>query len=706
MRSAFFRSPNDDSTDSSSEDVSIDDVEHSHLSARSGADSDVGLAPTESLSTGPNVDGPERPDGLGDTIIPNAEQHRDLMFAGLLEEFFKTRAAELMNIGNPGSSYHRSSPEIQPLARKLYGEASQTLAANAILSSSSTSKDLSNVRRQYLMGLDHLSMRNVEDHDLTPTQEQQKLNSGDDMAIVKARRRGSADMIKAFDPAVSGILMEAGRMSLFSPHSNVQMALNQSSRSHYDSSFQQIRELGRGGFGRVYHAYNIFDKKEYAVKKIPLSAKLSQRYRQSGHQELESVLREVQALAQLEHGNCVRYHACWVEEPRSPTSPPLSRTPPGLAKSEQRLLTNRPYMSRESADSNLEPLPQAVNLDTSDGVVFGYDNSSRRSPHELSDSAQEWSVAGPFPDSSVPLESEIFIDDKARLDNDPSDVWIDQSVYVLHVQMSMYPLTLKEYLAPTPTNSVSAPGSRLRRHCFHLVPSLRILLGILCGLQYIHAKGLIHRDIKPGNIFLSTTLSDDGIAMSEGFWNVGSCPSCPDAAPYYVNPRIGDFGLVADLVQAATGSQGRFPKSPSSGGKPVGTEFYRPPSHDAEHSGGNGRDNIDEKLDLFALGVILVELLCTFGTSSERMHVLQDLQKQRLPPELTIRVESEGHAAGTGKRLVDCIRGMTRPDARERWGCAIVKDAVEDILQGCRQVQDRSAMTKMRSLSESETDAG
>jgi eukaryotic translation initiation factor 2-alpha kinase 3 len=405
---------------------------------------------------------------------------------------------------------------------------------------------------------------------------------------------------------------------------------------------------------------------------------------------LESVLREVQALAQLDHANVVRYHATWIEDPKQVMSPKATTMRPHPL-SRQRLIADRPH----------SPSPRVMEESGSGGIVFG--ESSQRGSVDVSlPGASGWSVnevqAKPDDkhDHSTSIHpSQIFTDGFAR-GSSSSDSSIDDTVCVLHVQMSLYPMTLSQYLAPTPSSSTSPPSSPPRRHCFHLIPSLRILLGILSGLQYVHSIGLIHRDIKPGNIFLS--LHEDLIPSASptshqnGFYSVGDCRSCGAetqqtiaASRLHVNPRIGDFGLVAELAR----SEVHLDVASSSGSSPskvVGTEYYRPPQPAAHAEKGKASTSIDEKIDVFALGIVLVELLWRCDTSTERLHVLRDLQRGVLPRDFAASIDREGHrgaAAGIGQEVADCIKGMIEHDADVRIGCSEVKERVTHILRKC-----------------------
>ncbi|CAG9112592.1 unnamed protein product [Plutella xylostella] len=74
----------------------------------------------------------------------------------------------------------------------------------------------------------------------------------------------------------------------------------------YENDFTPLRCLGKGGFGVVFEARNKIDHRSYAVKRITLPRRESKR---------ERVLREVRALAKLEHEHIVRYFNAWLEEP-------------------------------------------------------------------------------------------------------------------------------------------------------------------------------------------------------------------------------------------------------------------------------------------------------------------------------------------------------------------------------------------------------
>ncbi|CAG5133197.1 unnamed protein product, partial [Candidula unifasciata] len=76
--------------------------------------------------------------------------------------------------------------------------------------------------------------------------------------------------------------------------------------SRFASDFDCLHCLGKGGFGIVFEAVNRVDDQHYAVKRTVLP-------RSEGAKE--KVLREVRALAKLEHIGIVRYFNAWVESP-------------------------------------------------------------------------------------------------------------------------------------------------------------------------------------------------------------------------------------------------------------------------------------------------------------------------------------------------------------------------------------------------------
>ncbi|KIX04450.1 uncharacterized protein Z518_05318 [Rhinocladiella mackenziei CBS 650.93] len=667
MSSAFFRRPEGSSSSKSDESG---EAEPSHQQEDDIIEGEGETFGTESLSSRGSISLRDGQDATPATFA-SVDHHRTNLLCALLEDFARNRASEMMSNAKPGYHFSKSSAEVQPLARKLYQQVGRSLALNGILPPSSTndSQSSQHTRATYLAGIESLALGTMPNNELLGHARSQLPARDEHLAVARVNQPQN--------PLVR-FPQHQTRTRFSSPYSDLVLS-PPVRRSHYESSFQQIKLLGKGGFGKVYHTYNLFDKKEYAVKKIPLSPRLSRRYRESGHQELESVLREVQALAQLEHNNVVRYHATWMEEPRD-TPPDIQFQPRkhSLTVQGRKLLAEGPMGPGPTTRRLLGQ--RQVPPEYSDGIVFGSDSVSHATSEEVENDAEQ-SVSAKCSDWETPSArtSEIFTDGYAR--PNVEGVTTDDSVYVLHVQMSIYPMTLAQYLAPPSGASRSAPSSPARRHCFHLVPSVRILMSILSGLQYIHAKGLVHRDIKPSNIFISSLgILGEG-PIPEAYHDVGACVGCPDPRPYFVNPRIGDFGLVAELAEI---NQFETSNTESANTKAVGTEFYRPPPWNDSKARRKSRSSVDEKIDVFALGVVLVEMLWYCTTSTERLHVLRDLQLGRLPAGLAEKIDNEGHEPGVGSLVSQCIIGMIERNPRRRWGCTQVKEWAEMILTRCK----------------------
>ena len=121
-------------------------------------------------------------------------------------------------------------------------------------------------------------------------------------------------------------------------------------------------------------------------------------------------------------------------------------------------------------------------------------------------------------------------------------------------------------------------GARLRRDT-RLPPDVAVTMAcqVLEGLRHAHARGVIHRDLKPDNIFLARTTGD------------ASADFCV---------KILDFGMSKVQPLGAT-----RPLALTLKGVAVGTPLYMSPEQAA------ARPDVDARSDIYSVGAILFECL-------------------------------------------------------------------------------------------------
>ncbi|XP_010904157.2 eukaryotic translation initiation factor 2-alpha kinase 1 isoform X6 [Esox lucius] len=392
--------------------------------------------------------------------------------------------------------------------------------------------------------------------------------------------------------------------------------------SRYLSEFEELSRLGKGSYGNVFKVSNKLDGQMYAVKKIIIH--------NVSRDDCMKVLREVKVLSSLQHMNVVGYHTAWMEHVAPASTPsilPALETPALLDRTkESTVSSNGSSIVFENSDHSKDSMAKAPDQLPGNSLAPKEKISAQgvcpKSHSRIPENVVPCVFLGPrgLTAEGCPAISwdgsalsEGNSETRMELNNNSytdmgSKEWETkcpakevQFHLMLYIQMQLCERSLKDWVSDRTTRH----NSQNPYESVDTEQTLSILHETLEGVEYIHSRGIMHRDLKPRNIFLHG-------------------PEC--------HVRIGDFGLacrdiIIDDEEKLTSTPLNTGSSHTTG---VGTFVYAAP----EQLKGS---HYDSRSDMYSIGVLALELFQPFGTEMERVRTLEDLREGKVPHSFSQR---------------------------------------------------------------------
>ena len=422
--------------------------------------------------------------------------------------------------------------------------------------------------------------------------------------------------------------------------------------SRFKTDFKIIEKLGQGGEGAVFKVMNNWDKQLYAVKRIIINIQEKGEL----NEVTDNLKKEVYFLSRNRCPYIVRYYQTWQEEYNKEdfkdesdfedSDEPTSRMQRKTSYEEKSRNTlekndnhNRFCYASDGADENISSDDEENEENSSSedkggggglGIWDDYDDDEDNEDDNTKTKNKKENKNQIWDDDSESDNKSSESEEKNRNNKNRKKInkYRDKNKKkkkkeVLYIQME---------LCENNTLRDAIDKGQLKEEDM----KWRLISQILEGVDYIHENRYIHRDLKPGNIFLDS----------------------------HNDVKIGDFGLVQTYDKNKKESNNASFNSflfnnnlqyLNFGGElmtiGIGTKYYCSPEQEKTK-------NYDNKTDIYSLGIIIFEMFYKFNSLMERDITLRGIKdEQKYPDDMD---------AKCGKNVSSLVKKCTNynPDLR------------------------------------------